>query len=209
MVALSFFAGTDNIFNLFIKSHEPLEIATVFIWYGIGVLFIVFKNRMFFPFILSASLLIVLIDQYSYRSIGIFLLMIYVLQRSKVKRLLSFASIFLTAMVSYSMIGGNLIDVFALFIQWVFATFCYYGFIFLRVEDMGRTGKLIYTSEEREVLHALATQDKLQKEVAYELGLSNTELARMLAVIRRRNNIATTDMLLRLYAVEEFAEGRG
>ena len=55
----------------------------------------------------------------------------------------------------------------------------------------------------------MATQDKLQKEVAYELGLSNTELARMLAVIRRRNNIATTDMLLRLYAVEEFAEGRG
>lgn len=201
-VALATFAGAANFLKLVTGPITFDRVFTVLFWLFLDVFCLIFKSKSFLYIIEMSCIVLCAIDEYSYRSIGIFLLMIYVLTKTKIQRLICFVLIGVTTMISYSITGGNLIDVFAIVLQFIFATFCFYGFVYTRVKDMNYHSKLVYTDDENVVLHALATQDKSQKEVAYELGMQMHEVTYMLNKIKRRNHIVTTDMLLRLYAVE-------
>lgn len=201
IVALCIFATiATTIKILLIQKYILLYIPVL--WFLLGITCYVLKNKYFLFFVMFIALFISFTDLYSYREMGIFFLMIYVLTKTRRQRIACFSLVGVSSMISYSLQGGNLIDTFAILIQFAFASFCYYGFIYIRVADMDHHSKLIYTDEERVILHALATQDKLQKEVAYELGMTVPEITYILNRIKKKNSISTTDMLLRLYAIE-------
>lgn len=201
-VILAVFASITSlikiiIFGIFSDFYIP-------IFWIVLCLFTLFKGFGFFYYLMLLFYILVVVTNSGngYSNLGIFVLMIMILGKTKIKQVVGISLILVVSIMVCSIVESNMINIFAIAIQFVFALFCYYGFIYIRVQDLPYHSKLIYTADERIVLHALATQDKSQKEVAYELDMSVSEITYVLNKIKKKNSISTTDMLLRLYAIE-------
>ena len=183
-------------FALYSKLYIPT------LWLLIAILIMATGTRSFYYIVLLISSIIVVTDEYGYRSLSIFILMLFVLSKNKKQLALSMSSIIVCFIISLSTMHRNLIEIANLTIQAGFAAFCYYGFIYTSSKAFGCKSKMQYTDKEYRVMYALATQDKTQKEICYELGISGADMARTLASAREKNGYTTNDMLLRQFAVE-------
>lgn len=203
IMALFFILSALNIFRAIFILRNYETIANAIICFIITVIVFILKNDSYpIIFFLSSVSICFLSHETYYNSLSIFIIMIYVTSKNKFIRNILLFLLLIIGLLIASINQENIIDIFAIIIQFVFALFCYYGFIYIRVKDISYHSKLIYTEEERIILHALATQDKSQKEVAYELHISIPEMTYILNKIKKKNSISTTDMLLRLYAIE-------
>lgn len=201
--ALFFIMGAVTLFKILFISKHYYAIYNPVISFSVCFLILKYDKKIFpFVFWLLSICICLFSHETYYNSLAIFIVMILITSNNRRSRNFLLASLIVFGVSVASFNDDNIINIFAILIQFAFASFCYYGFIYIRVADISHCSKLIYTDEERVVLHALATQDKSQKEVAYELGMQIHEVTYILNRVKRKNRINTTDMLLRLYAIE-------
>lgn len=199
---LAIIACIANLLHIIIINHEYCDLYIPVIWFIAFVYILIKGNKAFYEIFLIFGIFTIISDKQGYKSLSLFILILSVLTKNKNKQYATTIILTVITIIACSVYQLNMMNIFAVLFQTLFGIFVYYGFIYIRVADISNCSKLIYTDEERVVLHALATQDKSQKEVAYELGMQIHEVTYILNRVKRKNRINTTDMLLRLYAIE-------
>ena len=193
-----------NIYNVIIFNAYK-EMSTPIIWLIIFLLILKYKNKSFYYIMIGGAITILFTSTMGYRSLSIFVLMSLSLSKDKIQRLISLILLLICSIISTSIYGNNSIDVFAIFVQFGFGVFCYFGFMHPATDKiMTHVGHIVVTEKEAKVLMELATRDIGQKELASELNVATQDLSRTIARARIRNGFITNEYLIRQYALEIF-----